>query len=894
MESLCARVQGRRLTDVISNPLIYYDSIGAALFPIPHGSKDPIGIISSFKHDFSTDAIQWEAWLYNNPGCNFGIVAFASNLIIVDIDTKGEDGRSEAWALWDELCKSWGLPGALAPHVQSPSGGWHCYMQVPDGVDAATLRQPDAIKKRINIRCIGYTVAAGSYYDGTAKGDKSGPYLLMGSSPPHPAPAALVAHCTRKQTAPSGSAKIGTHDFADVAALYRWMVDHDAFAAYEDWLLAGMVAKVEFGDAGLPLWELTHDTTVTPDVEQSKWASFAENATGDSQTLGSLLKRAYNMGWRGQVRKSTSAMFGNVAETVASIAQQAGATLPGVPMVGRGEKQVECGASILTEFLQITSGGASRPQTDDIPQLPEAMNAHGLYSLLNDSITRVFVLSESKPFKTSTIVDVLGILQNVNETTFESVCRRLRTAGVTLPDSKIKIAASAFSNAVERTLVQLDDWKRDHKGEIMHDNSDNVVVFLSQLSVDIRWNAWLEQMEVKGGVDADLRWSDWTYVDDNIMARLRTRANRTEIRFKPGKDFFWESLLAIAQTQERTVDPVLDLLHELEKGWDGVPRLQSWLATYCHTPDDLYHQSVGRAIIGGMVSRARHPGIKFDTMPVFFGPQGTGKSTLVSILALRPEYFTDTIMLGDASKELILALAGILCVEVSEMGMRGSANASHVKAMISRTVDSGRTAYARSVTKRPRRNIFCGTTNDDAPLSDPSGNRRFLPIRVDQPINLSGLTGAIGQIVGEAAHLEAAGANMSIQPKMYELAAQHQEAARSVSDMEARILEWFSETAYTKDAYVLTADLSDLSDWMGWKNAHTLRNTVLKNLGFKEVRPVIGGVRTRAWLRGKADLTKLDKITKYEIGKSGADGRVRVTIKRTPQPVGLPPLPPAH
>jgi hypothetical protein len=95
------------------------------------------------------------------------LVAFTSQWIIVDIDTSGgEAGQDEAWDLWTGLCLSWGLPEPLAPHVQSARGGWHVYFAVPPHIDPSTLRQPGAIKGRINVRCIGYTVAAGSYYDG--------------------------------------------------------------------------------------------------------------------------------------------------------------------------------------------------------------------------------------------------------------------------------------------------------------------------------------------------------------------------------------------------------------------------------------------------------------------------------------------------------------------------------------------------------------------------------------------------------------------------------------------------------------------------------------------------------------------------------------------------------
>jgi putative DNA primase/helicase len=164
-------------------------------------------------------------------------------------------------------------------------------------------------------------------------------------------------------------------------------------------------------------------------------------------------------------------------------------------------------------------------------------------------------------------------------------------------------------------------------------------------------------------------------------------------------------------------------------------------------PADDVHRWI-RNLIGGMVLRARVPGCKFDFMPVFYGMQGSSKSTLAAILADMGrtslggikaglgQNFTDNVMFGDAAKELVLSLAGVLVAEIGEMGTRSNTNVAHVKAMISRPKDEGRTAYARAVTKRKRRNIFIGTTNDDQPLTDPTGNRRFLPVHVRQAIDL--------------------------------------------------------------------------------------------------------------------------------------------------------------
>jgi predicted P-loop ATPase len=72
---------------------------------------------------------------------------------------------------------------------------------------------------------------------------------------------------------------------------------------------------------------------------------------------------------------------------------------------------------------------------------------------------------------------------------------------------------------------------------------------------------------------------------------------------------------------------------------------------------------------------------------------------------------------------------GRLIVEVSELGAIKGKDLETVKAFISRTSDDYRAPYGKRVESHPRRFVLIGTTNAKHFLTDPSGNRRFLPIR---------------------------------------------------------------------------------------------------------------------------------------------------------------------
>lgn len=140
-----------------------YADMGAALCPIPAGQKSPVGLISSFKHDWSRDPAQWIEWSKQFPGSNWIMVAGPSSKIIVDIDVK-KAGRDAAWAEWAKWCADRELP-VFMPQVETPSTGWHLYFDTAE-VD---LRQPPLVSGVIDIRAgYGFVLIPPSQVDGKA------------------------------------------------------------------------------------------------------------------------------------------------------------------------------------------------------------------------------------------------------------------------------------------------------------------------------------------------------------------------------------------------------------------------------------------------------------------------------------------------------------------------------------------------------------------------------------------------------------------------------------------------------------------------------------------------------------------------------------------------------
>lgn len=221
---------------------------------------------------------------------------------------------------------------------------------------------------------------------------------------------------------------------------------------------------------------------------------------------------------------------------------------------------------------------------------------------------------------------------------------------------------------------------------------------------------WSDKCEVRPWGDSD---------DSHLLAFLQTNYGAV------GEQTMRHAFAIVC---ERTAfNPVIEAFDELPQ-WDGVERAGHLLHWFLGAEDSEYTQEVERLLFSGAIVRTYQPGAKFDYMPVLIGAQGCGKSTFARMLAVRDEFFTDSLM-GIGTKEGAELVQGSLVVEVGELdAMKGKARET-IKAFISRRSDDYRAPYARRKERHPRRFVLVGTTNSNHFLDDPSGNRRFLPVR---------------------------------------------------------------------------------------------------------------------------------------------------------------------
>lgn len=185
---------------------------------------------------------------------------------------------------------------------------------------------------------------------------------------------------------------------------------------------------------------------------------------------------------------------------------------------------------------------------------------------------------------------------------------------------------------------------------------------------------------------------------------------------------------------ENAYHPVKDYLDSLPE-WDGeIDYIAGLFPKYLGAAKSSYITAVTHLIFTSAIARVMTPGVKVDQTAVLIDrKQGSGKSTMVRLLAVQDDWYTDSLQNLDNQKDTFEKMAGKWVIELGEMlATTNAKTVESIKSFLSRQADSYRTPYERFARTIFRQNIFIGTSNDINCLPpDLTGNRRFLPIRCD-------------------------------------------------------------------------------------------------------------------------------------------------------------------
>ena len=285
--------------------------------------------------------------------------------------------------------------------------------------------------------------------------------------------------------------------------------------------------------------------------------------------------------------------------------------------------------------------------------------------------------------------------------------------------------------------------------------------------------------------------------------------------------------------------PVQDYLISLK--WDGVPRLDTFLSDAFGVSQTDYHASVGKAFLIGAVARVMRPGCQMDTMLVLMGNQGIGKTSAVRSLLPDFGWYAETTE-SPAQKDFYQGLRGKWIVEIGELHSFKNADWSKIKQMLSAKMDTYRPSYGHFTKDFLRQCVFIGTTNDDTWNRDPSGARRFWPVRCTES-NIEYILSQRDQLWAEAFSRYSGGeAWWGVEQ------GEEQKSVYEEDAWEIPIRAWVvqnSITVFTAHKVLMDCFGFEVSRY-GLKEQNRIA-AACRNLGFIHIRKKINGKAVWAW-----------------------------------------------
>lgn len=357
-----------------------------------------------------------------------------------------------------------------------------------------------------------------------------------------------------------------------------------------------------------------------------------------------------------------------------------------------------------------------------------------------------------------------------------------------------------------------------------------------------------------------------TDVDLVLMKRW---LSDTVYQIEPPTSLILETAMAVAFRNR--VHPVREWLSGLK--WDGTPRLATWIKRHLKgKAPEPFLSEVSQTFLIAMVKRVFEPGCQWDYVLILEGGQGKYKSSTARALAGDGWFMDNLPDLRD--KDAMLNLQGKWLVELGELAGVKRSDFNLVKDYLSRRCDSVRSPYGRLREDIPRQSVFIGTVNEGQYLKDPTGNRRFWPVRVGT-CDVEGLKAEREQLFAEAMALYRTENPVLKLSEEAEAQAKELQNEKRIDDDETMMREFFLD--FAEEQFRLPEEerfdfnrfkMKDLfvgpkAPWIMWSGrnyAYQVGGHVLSEMGF--IKRKIEG--QRIWRGGLKLIEKILKESELE------------------------------
>lgn len=176
------------------------------------------------------------------------------------------------------------------------------------------------------------------------------------------------------------------------------------------------------------------------------------------------------------------------------------------------------------------------------------------------------------------------------------------------------------------------------------------------------------------------------------------------------------------------------------KPWDGVDRFEALFSAIKLEWQDAARVGLARRLFwawcvtaahAAMVPASTNRGVSAQLVLVLQGPQGVQKTRFIRSLVREPDWMREGLLLDPSDRDSVQRATSVWVVELGELDATfRKSDIAALKAHITNTSDTYRSAYAHKAETRARRTVYAATVNVRGVLHDETGSRRFgvLPI----------------------------------------------------------------------------------------------------------------------------------------------------------------------